>query len=111
MRRAAQIDWDSGDLVVYNRLLTEGPHAGMRVQVSVMLFNHRLALVYPEEFGNAERGFCMPTNFDAVRSAETWDGTGDPDRPWIKEVGTQRIGPANPHYKFSHARTYQTYQT
>lgn len=87
-----------GECVLYSREITEGPHAGMKVQVLDMLYNHRLVLAYPKELDGYETGFCMPKNFNAVREAEAWDGESDPVLPWIKKVGTERIGPAHPRY-------------
>lgn len=62
------------------------------VAVYRMLYNDRVVFG-PKNSIFHDRGFCFPQDGSAFVAAETWDGTGDPEGPWIKEVGTERYGP------------------
>jgi len=37
--------------------------------------------------------FCYEREADAVTACQTWDGTGDPPGPWIKEKPADRLNP------------------
>lgn len=73
-----------------------GPHAGKLLVVYNMLYNHRLCLSSSDNLW-IERSFCFPKGEHASRAAETWDGTGDPVGPWIKEptANPARYGPGS----------------
>lgn len=62
------------------------------VAVYRMLYNDRLVFG-PKGRPWYDRGFCFQQDDSALVAAETWDGEGDPEGPWIKEVGTDRYGP------------------
>ena len=82
------------DHIIFRKDITEGPNDGMELVVYDMLFNHRIC-VGPKDTDFYERGFCFPKGGHAVIACATWDGTGDPPGPWIKEVGTQRYREPN----------------
>lgn len=65
---------------------------GYELIVYRLLFNDRICWGRRDDMGY-ERAFCYRQDGSALVAAQTWDGTGDPPGPWIKEVGTERYGP------------------
>jgi hypothetical protein len=37
--------------------------------------------------------YCYPNAKDAMLALSSWDGTGDPPGPWVKEKRSERLGP------------------
>jgi hypothetical protein len=50
--------------------------------------------------------FCYKNTRDALAAIVTWDGTGDPPGPWIKEKGP--VERTNPNFKDIPIRVEQT---
>ena len=84
------------DNIIFRKDIEEGPNAGMGFVVYNMLFNDRVCLG-PKDGDFYDRGFCFPKGGYATVACLTWDGTGDPPGPWIKEVGTTRYREPSPY--------------
>lgn len=65
------------------------------VGVYRFIYNDRLVFGDLRNEWCYERGFCFPQDGSAIEAAQSWDGEGDPEGPWIKEVGTDRYGPGS----------------
>ena len=72
---------------LYQRELPDG----RELVVYPMLFNDRIVVGLPDA-PTYDDGWCMVKG-TAVDVAATWDGEGDPPGPWIKHLGSGRIGP------------------
>lgn len=83
-------------------VLYEREFGDQTIVVYRMIWNDRVCIGTTGD-GTYDRGFCFPQDGSAIVAAETWDGTGDPVGPWIKEVGTDRYGPGSSRGRDSHA--------
>lgn len=80
---------DQSDALGYfhSRLLPSGEMAGLQAMITTTgLFVGIDADAY-------ERRYCFEHAADAAFALATWDGTGDPPGPWIKEKPSNRLGP------------------
>jgi len=72
---------------------------GRVIHLVPMLFNVRLTIATPidNEIGCYTDGWCYARGEVglAILAALTWDGIGDPEGPWIKQVSTGRQGPGS----------------
>lgn len=69
------------------REMPDGRIAGLqRMIFTVGLFVGLSDVLYDQRY-------CYEYHADALKALETWDGTGDPPGPWIKEKVTERLGP------------------